>query len=153
MFSRVSSVKGERKNMGSMRINFALSFSKIALLYLVMKTMCARSWCTTKPHIYEIVIRDLIIFALNMRGYLISSYFTYLLTTIWIFLQLYERVGIVFVFANGSNVLKILYGVVSLLRILYNLYILVAYRSSRYIRSFHEFGSDLRLYRKCNSII
>lgn len=153
MFFTVKSAKSRDKHMGSLTINFILSFCKIAILYLLMKTMPANSFNTSKPHVYEVVIRDLGIFILNLRGYLISSYFTYFLTTIWLFVQFYDRVSVIFVISDGLDILKTLYAIISFLRIAYNIFILVVYRSTKYISAFHEFGSDIRLYRKCNCVI
>lgn len=153
MFFTVKSAKSRTKNMGSLKINFILSFSKIAILYLLMKTMPTDAPSGARPRVYEVVVRDLSIFILNLRAYLVSSYFTYFLTTIWLFVQLYDRVSVIFVVSDGMGVLKTLYAIVSFLRIFYNMFILVVYRSTKYINAFHEFGSDIRLYRKCNSII
>lgn len=153
MLFRINLPRDKREKMGNIGIHFLLSFSKVAILYCIIKTIPPNADPETKPYVYEIVIRDLIIYILNVRACLIRSYFSYCLTTLWLFLQIYDRISIIFVLTKASTTLKTLYGVVSIFRFVYNLSILIFHRGSRHINSFHEFGSNFRLYSKCNIVI
>lgn len=143
--------KGER--MGSIKIHFILNFTRVTILCLLMRTMSSDTYRSRRPYVYEIAVRDLVIYILNIRACLIKSYFSYCLTTLWLILQIYDRICVVFGMSEGWDSLKVAYVAGSFLTLSYNLLVLLVHRSNRYIDSFHEFGSDIRLYSKCNSVI
>lgn len=80
--------KDGREKMGNAWILFLLSFSKIAMLYLLMQTTAPDPYRSDRYHIYEVVVCDMVTYIQNMRACLVRSYFSYCLTTLWLALQI-----------------------------------------------------------------
>lgn len=138
----------QHRHMGSLVMHMFFCFCKVAALGVIMYSMPMHNKNHKCMCIYEIVVRDLIIYGLNVRAYFKYSYFSYCLTTLILVLQIFDRTVVIYTNREHMTVFKMLYAVSQVLCILYNFYILVAYRETMHLYTFHEFGSNISLYSK-----
>ncbi|KAI4291238.1 hypothetical protein PAPHI01_0512 [Pancytospora philotis] len=153
MLARLLYINNAQITIGSLLVDFPLCMLKAIILFSIMRRIPGDCNVWRNTFLFELIFRDLTVFLMNTYAYTKASYFSYTISFILLVLQTYDRTMVLLVRVRSQDTLKALYFVFFFSSLAYVAAVLVYYRNFSYIKAFHDFGPDTRLYSKCKLVI